>query len=71
MTSKFRCKAASGVQSSMSNVGFDRLSSCRQTSMHSSRAFWIFCICGVSGMESSVTVGGEPDCGSKDVAMST
>jgi hypothetical protein len=55
----------------MSNVGFERFSSWRQTSMHSSNAFWIFCIWGVRGIDSSVTVGGEPVGGSNDVAMST
>jgi hypothetical protein len=39
--------------------------------MHSSNAFWIFCIWGVRGIDSSVTVGGEPVGGSNDVAMST
>jgi hypothetical protein len=69
--SKLRCKAALGVHSSMSNVGSERFSSWRQTAMHSSKAFWIFWIWGVRGIESSVTVGGEPVGGSNDVAMST
>jgi hypothetical protein len=55
----------------MSNVGFERLSSARQTSMHSRSAFWIVCIWGVMGTDNSVTVGGDPDGGSNDVAIST
>ena len=69
--SKFLFNAASGVHSSVSKVGFDRFSSERQASIHSSSAFWIFCICGVRAMDNSMTVGGDPDGGSNDVAMST
>jgi hypothetical protein len=71
VTSKLRWSAASGVHSSISNVGLERFSSDKQTSIHSSNAFCIFCICGVRGIDNSVTVGGEPVGGSNDVAIST
>jgi hypothetical protein len=71
VTSKFRWSAASGVHSSISNVGFELFNSERQTSIHSSNAFWIFCICGVRGIDNSITVGGDPLGGSSDVAIST
>jgi hypothetical protein len=71
VTSKFLCKAASEVHSSISKVELDRFSSERQTSIHSSKAFCIFCIWGVRGIDNSVTVGGDPVGGSNDAAMST